>query len=209
MSSRTALRRLTAAVAATIAFGAVTLVPGSPADAYGTPVKCKARSQSQVFAPWGDHNFYYRAPNGGFEKGSKNWQLSGGARVVEGNESYYVRRSTDTHSLSLPTGARAEGRTICTERVDRTVRFFIKDPQVAGAMLKINVEVESSRGRGVLQYWVGSGSFSRGWQPFHIIEIPATYGPDGRQNLTLSFEAIGSQATWQIDDVFVDPFKSI
>ena len=60
-----------------------------------------------VFLPWGDYSGYYFAPNGGFESGSSNWTLSGGAAVVtQDNEPWYLA-GFGLHALSIPTGGSA------------------------------------------------------------------------------------------------------
>ena len=53
------------------------------------------------------------------------------------------------------------------------------------------------------------GTSSTAWAPSSPILIPNLLGGLlGTQNLTLVFTNIGKPATWNIDDVFVDPFKS-
>jgi hypothetical protein len=73
------------------------VLPGlvSPSD---TPQVCET-SISQPFARWGDGNWYVLAPGGAFEDGDPAWKLSGGARVVRGNEPFYVHRRADQSSL--------------------------------------------------------------------------------------------------------------
>ena len=65
---------------------------------------------AQVFAPWSDSSSYASLFNGGFESGSLGWGLSGGARVVSGNEPFYVESSHDSHSLLLPSGQLGDER---------------------------------------------------------------------------------------------------
>ena len=88
----------------------------------GTTVVCPGTS-STVFAPWGDQDQYTPAPGGNFESMS-GWTLTGGAAQVVGNESFYVNAKTDTHSLSLPTGATATTPSICVNVYDPTIRLF-------------------------------------------------------------------------------------
>ena len=60
---------------------------------------------AQVFAPWNDSSSYASLFNGGFEGGSAGWYLSGGARVVSGNEPFFVESST---RQPLPAPARGQ-----------------------------------------------------------------------------------------------------
>ena len=43
-------------------------------------------SATQAFSPFGDSAYYSGLYNGDFENGGLGWYLSGGARVVSGNE---------------------------------------------------------------------------------------------------------------------------
>src|SRR5262249_30941558 len=67
----------------------------------------------QAFAAWGDSSYYARLFNGSFEGGSAGWYLSGGARVVSGNEPFFVGDVDDNHSLLLPSGSSAYSGTVC------------------------------------------------------------------------------------------------
>jgi hypothetical protein len=40
------------------------------------------------------------------------------------------------------------------------------------------------------------------------LKIPNLLGGSGTEQLTLRFTLRGTQTTWKIDDVYVDPFKS-
>jgi hypothetical protein len=67
----------------------------SPSD---TPSVCDANA-TQPFARFGDYRYYVLTPGGFFEPGTKAWSLSGGAKIVTGNETFYVRSSADRYSL--------------------------------------------------------------------------------------------------------------
>ena len=76
----------------------------------GTPTagagkSCPSRTLTNPFVPWGDFGNYAFVPNGGFENRGTHWNLANGARVVPGNEPFYVHSAWDTSSLSLPAGA--------------------------------------------------------------------------------------------------------
>ena len=91
---------------------------------------------AQVFAPWQDFANYYLAPNGGFEFGTTGWSLSGGAKVVAGNEPFYP---TGTHSLSLPSGSSALSPTVCLGPKQLFVRMFAADTGGTDSGLRVRV----------------------------------------------------------------------
>lgn len=205
--SGSTVRRFSAALAAG---GLATLALfNGPVGAAGSTVPCSTRSQSQVFARWGDARDYFLMPDGGFETGNE-WVLSNGASIVTGNETFYVRSSTDSKSLRLPSGATAESRTICVARGEESIRMFVKNPGVWGAYIRVSVSVKNPRtGAWAWSYWdTPSSALPVGWSPMLMKDIPATWGYDGTQDMTVTISTYGSAANWQIDDVYVDPFRS-
>src|SRR4051794_37314920 len=74
---------------------------------------CASETFSTPFAKWGDNATYTPVPGGAFESGQPGWTLSGGAKIVSGNETNYVRSASDSHSLSIPAGGVATSPSIC------------------------------------------------------------------------------------------------
>jgi hypothetical protein len=187
---------------ATLAAGTAT-----PATA---PLSCTARTQSAVFAPWGDMAPYFLVSNGGFENGSTDWSLTGGAKVVGGNETFNVAGASDGHSLSLPPGAAAETRPFCVSRGEDTIRLFVNNSHTAGAILHVDAIVVNPDNAAVgrTSFDVNGDVPSSPWAPTIQLKIPNLLGGNGTEQLTLRFTLRGTQATWNIDDVYVDPFKS-
>ena len=72
-----------------------------------------AKPSERVFLRWLDPIPYYLAENGGFESGSAGWTLTGGAKVVSGNEPFFLNSKNDRFSLSLPSGATATSPWTC------------------------------------------------------------------------------------------------
>ena len=70
-------------------------------------VGCANEQASQPFASWGDSSSYTLIPGGNFEAGAFPWALTGGAKVLAGNETYHVGGPADSQSLSLPAGSSA------------------------------------------------------------------------------------------------------
>ena len=182
----------------------------SAAFAGGTPNPCSTRDQATAFRQWGDANSYFLIPNGGFESGAQDWWLSGGARVVWGNESYSVGGWGDTRSLRMPAGATAESRTICVGVGEDSVRLFVKKPRVFGSVLHVEATVRNPATGEVAQaaFDVESDVASSGWGPTPALTLPNLLGSDGgEQELTLRFTTLGTPAAWYVDDVYVDPWK--
>src|SRR5437764_14026832 len=93
------IKDLVAATVAVIGLGALAL--GAPAANAGVLVasatNCDQQVFEQPFLPWADVANYVLSPEGTFEGGAKGWNLSGGASVVSGNESYFVHGPGESH----------------------------------------------------------------------------------------------------------------
>ena len=198
-------------IVAASALAMVALGTGAQAAlAYGSPLPCASRSEAAVFAPWGDTATYFLASNGGFENGSTDWSLGNGAKVVDGNETYYVGGASNGHSLRLPPNSSAESRTFCVSRGEDTLRLFVNNSHVSGAILHVDATaVNPDNGAvGYAAFDVNGDVPSSPWTPTMKLKIPNVLGGSGTELLTLRFTLRGTPTTWAIDDVYMDPFKS-
>lgn len=215
--SRRVTRTVAVALCASaLGAGSVGLV-ASPASAgllstvAGLLPSCAARPTSTPFAPWGDKSTYFALPGGSFETSAAGWTLAGGAKVVAGNEPWSVNGNRDAHSLAIPSHAQATSPTVCVSMGDNTIRFFVKNSGVASSVLHVDAYVQNPLTGLVLStgFDINGNAAAAGWSPSPAMLIPNLLGGLlGTQNLTLVFTTRGAPATWNIDDVFVDPFKS-
>ncbi len=212
MRTRSKGRLSACAVAVSAAvLGALTFAVGAPTVmAFGAPVSCSGRTEAAVFSPWGDTSSYFQIPNGGVENGATDWAMTGGAYVVADNETSHVGGPSDARGLRIPAGATAESRTICVSRGEDTVRLFVKNARISGSILHIEAIVRNSTTGQIAQtaFDVNGDASPVGWAPTLRLGIPNLLGGTGTQELTLRFTTRGTPATWTIDDVYVDPFKS-
>jgi hypothetical protein len=160
-------------------------------------------STSAVFAQWGDPLKYYFAPNGGFESGTTGWSLSPGARVVDGNEKFFVHSSADRHSLFLPKGATASIN-VCYGLTYPGFRFFAKSAD--GDPARMHVRVVARSLLGVLSILDGGGATAGpDWEPATKISclFSALVAPLGTKSMQIQITADDDLL---IDDLYVDPF---
>jgi hypothetical protein len=172
---------------------------------------CGARQTSTPFAPWADFRAYFLMPGGGFERGAAAWSLSGGSVVVMGNESYFANAKTDKSSLRIPGGAQVVSPTICVTLGETGIRLFVKNSGVSGSVLHVQAYVGDPLTGLTLStgFDVNGVPGSTDWSPSPPLLVPNLLGGLlGTEKLTLVFSTKGAPATWGIDDVFVDPFKS-
>jgi hypothetical protein len=183
------------------------LLPGlvSPSD---TPTTCDT-SSSQAFAKVdGDTSSYVLVPGGSFEGGATGWTLGRGATVVSGNEPWKVHGRSDNHSLYIPSGSSATTPAMCFAPGDWHMRFFAASSSSSVSSLQVRVHVKSLLG--VLSILDGGKiSTNSTWQPSPRLALLLTNLTGILATDAVSFEFVPSDsASWRIDDVYLDPWKS-
>jgi len=195
-----------AAAAAVVA--GLAAVPAANAGVLVTSASnCEEQVLERPFARWLDPISYHLVPDGGFEQGAAGWSLSK-ARVVDGNEPFYVHGAGETKSLSLPRGSVATSPVMCAGIHKPFMRFFAKSSGGLLSLSTLSVEVlyESASGQ-VRSLPVGVVLPSTRWQPTLPLPVLASLLPllPGEQTpIAFRFRPLGG-ATWTIDDVYLDP----
>jgi hypothetical protein len=167
-------------------------------------------TSTKPFVGWGDSASYARLLNGGFEGGTTGWTLSGGAKVVSGNEPFFVNGSAaDSHSLLLPAGSSAYSGTVCFALGDWHLRFLMRNVGSSSGALHVQVVVPSLLG-GLLTILDG-GTVSSGssWTPSPRLQLLLCNVTSllGTKAVAFRFTPVGTGAAYQIDDVYLDPWK--
>jgi hypothetical protein len=159
-------------------------------------------SNGYPFAQFGDQHAYYGFANNGFESGTTGWTVSGSYGVSKGNEPWNVN-GAGTHSLTLLPGASATSPAFCINLLDPAIRAFARG--TAGGDLKIQVIFHGLTGNltGILN--AGDVSGSGAWAPTSrissLLALPLL-------TAYAQIRVTAASGTWQVDDVFVDPFIS-
>ncbi len=202
MPLNAALRRAATACAAAIT--ATALLSASAAASVAPPGGgCPAQPTVKPFIPWQDAADYVLAPDGGFEHGAGSWELSEGATVVAGNEPFRVGGAGDKRSLQLAHGAVATTASFCIGVEHISMRFFVRGPQKGNLKVEALYTKASGKQKSVKLEKLKNGG---AWAPSDIVpmQVNTLAGAFGNaMPVQLRFSAKGS---WQIDDVYVDPF---
>lgn len=170
---------------------------------------CPAPSVSTPFSQWGDSNSYFLLPGGSFEGTADQlgWTLSG-ASLTSGNEPFFVNDSGDTQSLTIAGGGRATSPFFCVDNTMKSLRFFAQQA-AAGGGLRVRALVQTSDGVTTVPLaHLLDGSMPT-WAPADAV-LGDTSGLADDQSLmvALQFTVRSTVASWQIDDVYVDPYRS-
>jgi hypothetical protein len=162
---------------------------------------------SQPFAQFGDYNSYFPVPNHGLESGTTGWSLGTGAYVGAGNEPWYVG-GYGSRSLVLRPGASASSPPSCISLLDPYVRAFAKSNSATGP-LRMQVIFYGLTGNllGLLNVDDQAAADFTEWQP--TSNVPSLLGaPLLTTYFRVKFTSLASNGTWQVDDLYVDPWAS-
>jgi hypothetical protein len=156
---------------------------------------------SMAFLPWGDNSNYMLTPGGSFEESTSLWKLGGGAKVVSGNEPYFIHSKRDHSSLYMPAGSSAQTPTMCFAAGDWHMRFL----STGSGQLRVTVNVNSLLG---LVSILDGGTVSNNgtWKPSPQVSLLLTNVGGLLTTQAISIRITSSGAS-QIDDVYLDPFK--
>jgi hypothetical protein len=202
-------RTVAAAIIATIASAAF----ASTANAgllTASAESCDDPQLEQPFARWRDYANYKPLGDGGFEAGAQGWTLSGGAYVASGNESYYVGGSGDRRSLVLPRGSRAVSPFTCVGLDEPTLRLFAKRRSGLLTTLLVEMQVQTSLGLSLWLPVLPGDLGGSSWHPTATMPLLGnilTLSRSDRTPVRFRFTPL-LFGSWQIDDVYVDPFRS-
>ena len=164
---------------------------------------------AQVFAPWDDSSSYASLFNGGFEGGSTGWYLSGGARVVSGNEPFFVETLARQPLPAPARGQLGDERHGLLRRRRLAPAPLRQEHRFADGVLHVQVVVPSLLG-GLLTVLDGGTISGDGvWAPSPRLELAALqrHGLLGTRAVAFRFTPVGPGAAFQIDDVYLDPWK--
>ncbi|MGN6870580.1 MAG: hypothetical protein ACTHMY_19485 [Solirubrobacteraceae bacterium] len=170
---------------------------------------CQTPSVSTPFSQWGDSNDYFLAPGGSFEGTADQvgWTLSG-ATLTAGNEPYFVNGSGDSQSLTIAGGGSATSPFFCVDNTMSSLRFFAQQVS-AGAGLHVQALVQTSSGVSTVPLAHFLDGSMPAWAATDPIAADTSSLADGQTvNVALQFTVRSSSASWQIDDVYVDPYRS-
>ena len=129
---------------------------------------------------------------------------------MRGNEPFYVHAKGEKYSLSLPAGSSATTPTQCVGLAHPTLRFFARNTGSPLSLLKVEVLLEDNLGL-VKRLPIGVVAGTSTWAPTLPMPVIANLLPllpGERTPVRFRFTPVGIGGKWQIDDVYVDPFRA-
>jgi hypothetical protein len=170
---------------------------------------CQTQPTSTPFTQWGDNNSYFLIPGGSFEgtPSQVGWNLSN-ASLTAGNEPFYVNNSSDSQSLTINAGGSGTSPWFCVDNTMPSFRFFAHEVSPGSDLLV----------QGVVRTWSGTQTFTvadisdgtmSSWGPVAPISVNTASIPNGVSlPVEARFVVPGNTGSWQVDDVYIDPYRA-
>ena len=210
--SRAGARRILVALTLLLALACLT---ASPARASDDSLLGCGHQASSPFLRFLDPLPYTLMPDGGFEAGAAGWRLSGGARVVSGNEPWSAS-GPGSRSLLLPDNSSATSPPMCMGLVLPVVRFFSQGGSLLSYM-QVDALYRDAAGRERSVMLLPVGLPSGSWVPsLPLLQLGGTLNALTLNGFTTEIQlrftpkgGLFGSGTWRIDDVYVDPWKTV
>ncbi len=169
---------------------------------------CPTQPVSTPFSQWGDSNDYFLVPGGSFEGTADQvgWTLSN-ASLTSGNEPFNVNDPGDQQSLTINGGGSATSPYFCVDDTMSGLRFFAQQAG-AGTDLRVRALVQTSDGVTVVPIADFADGSVPAWAPTEPLGGSATLPTGSSVMVALRFRAPASSGSWQVDDIYVDPYRS-
>lgn len=199
---------------------------------------CQTQPTSTPFAQWGTTSSYFLAPGGSFEGSAPQvgWTLTN-ASLTPGNEPWHVNSPTDNQSLTINAGGSATSPYFCVDTSMPYFGFFARQVNPGGSLEAqlvqqsaggapvpvgppVPVGLAAPGGWGAPAASTASAltttvdSLSDGstpnWTPVPSVQLASELSIAAGQSsqVAIRFSVPGATTSWQIDDVYIDPFRA-
>jgi hypothetical protein len=169
---------------------------------------CPAQPVSTPFSQWGDSNDYFSIPGGSFEGTADQlgWTLDN-ASLTAGNEPFNVNGDSDAQSLTINGGGSATSPYFCVDDTMSGLRLFARQV-AAGSDLRVRALLQTPNGVAVVPVADLADGTMSDWAPTDSLGGSGTLPSGSSTMVALRFRAPVSSGSWQIDDIYVDPYRS-
>jgi len=201
------VRRATAPLALTVALFALGAASAHASLLVASGENCSDYTSSQVFLPFADPASYTLAPGADFESAASSWDLSDASMVSGDNEPFAVGSAADSSSLAIGAGGVATSPAMCVGLGQPDIRFFSKRTS-GSALSSLRVDVLFQDAYGNTQtLTIGKLNGSGAWTLSPQMAIVANLLPLLDQGTPVAFRFTATGGSFQIDDVYVDPWN--
>jgi hypothetical protein len=163
---------------------------------------------SQPFLKWLDPFYYTLAEGGDVDAGAPGWTLKNAKSILE--KAAPALANGDLNVLGLGSGASATSPETCVSLLSPTMRFMVRSTGSPLGILVVSAVVHDGNGLlSTLPLGVVTGLGNQ-WKPSLPMLLATSLIPnlgDNTASVRFRFTTIGLGASFQVDDVYVDPYR--
>jgi hypothetical protein len=201
--------RLVAAVATALALSATPAVAATNTTTTSAAPGC-TQPTTQAFLFANDKKDYVLAPGGNVEGSLAGWSLTGGAAAVAGGAPAVTGAPAGTKSLLIPSGASVTSAPMCVAAHSPFFRFQARNAGVPGALKVEVLYLDGPRYTGEREAGVITAGST--WAATNRVSLSqGIMGVNGsstsQATVAFRFTPVGTGGTWQVDDLYVDPYR--
>jgi hypothetical protein len=187
----------------------VTLIVIIPGAAYAS--SCPAQPTTTPFAQWGDTTNYFLLQGSNFEAplADSGWTVYRAERTLTSRPSYVGSSGRgDSYALTIESGGTAISPPFCIDASTPDFRFFAH-ALGANGNLQVRLVMPTATGWSSTPLDVAdlTAASMPNWAPTAPINLPdgLTTGQSALGRLVFD---VAGPSSWQIDDVYVDPYRT-
>ena len=203
-------RRLVAGLAAALGLTASPAMAATSATPTVSAAEGCTTPTIQAFRFDNDKKDYALAPGGSFEGTQSGWSLTGGAAPVWGSAPAVTGAPSGSRSLLIPSGGTVTSAPMCVAAHSPFFRFQARNTGRPGALKVEVLYLDGPKYTGERE--AGYVSAGAAWAPTRRLSLSqGVMGVNGNRTsqatLAFRFTPVGVGGRWQVDDLYVDPYR--
>ncbi len=171
---------------------------------------CQPPPLVSPFAQWGDTSDYFLAPGGSFDGGTSGWVLNDAELSSGAGAGFNFGSISASGSVTIGAGGSATSPSLCVNSTMPSLRFFARQLS-RGGDLSVQGVVQASEANSAMTVTITElpdGSMPS-WAPIGRVALLTASLPAGASvNGVLRFSVPAGAGAWQIDDIYVDPYRT-
>jgi hypothetical protein len=202
--------RLLAGISAALALTAAPAVAATTAPPTVSAAPGCTTPTMQAFLFANDKKDYVLAPGGNLEGSLSGWSLTGGAAPVAGSAPAVTGARAGAKSLLIPAGGSVTSAPMCVSAHSPFFRFQARNTGTPGSLKVEVLYLDGPKFTGERE--AGTVTAGATWAPTGRISLSqGIMGVNGtstsQATVAFRFTPVGAGARWQVDDLYVDPFR--
>jgi hypothetical protein len=201
--------KIIAALISALALSATPAVAATATSTVSTAPGCTTPT-SQAFLFANDKKDYVLAPGGNLESSLSGWSLTGGAATVAGSAPAVTGAPAGGKSLLIPSGGSVTSAPMCVGAHSPFFRFQTRNTGTPGSLKVEVLYLDGPKFTGERE----AGTISAGatWAPTNRLSLSqGIMGVNGsstsQATVAFRFTPVGTGGRWQVDDLYVDPYR--